>query len=713
MESPRPAMLPVLLVRRSWDDVVSRCNTFPQEATGSQGNQETPPLHAAITSLAPIRVINALCDAYPDAVSEKDMFGRLPIHLAVDFEIANEILATASKNAMSEENPINKLPEAALGLSPSRTRKKAKNGLLHTDPSKVESNRVEVCEYLLSRFPMGARLADDNKRLPLHVAAWRGAPTRVIEMLLEKNPSAATRYTKDGNLPLHLAARKAKVVTKKEKEGSKKQEQASPKKGGPKTATRRPTQTPAKPSATGSPAKSTPSPSGKRTSKITKSPLQKQKEEGRKARQRLMRILGEAQVYTTKAWPEQSPEDEEDEGGEEDEGMTEEQKEEKKLIKEENSKAAHAITQEIARCEARIKNIFLKQDKIERERAQLLAEKKEKEREEMEKEKELEREKEEWEREKNSASPDGVGASSDPIVKLLATSMSRHGRKKTNFLLKTKIIEKNCKNPVWDEYFEVTVKEEFLGRPFTLQAFDFDERDGDDPCGCVVLNLDELPCIQGEAKCGDGANQGRWETLIPNPDPSFKSAKKVTGSLRYEASFDPSASLLKLHIMEARDLAPKDFKKPVKMKNAKPRPAEPPKPKKKKEEKLDEGLEVLDLLLRHNCDGVNERDGSGLLPKQMVKAQGAKSLLDGSNINKNLVRWSKRENKSGDAFGEKELTMKMSEEVKIRVMEHEEERGLVFEDHAIWIQRGGEGSEGGSDDFGGYLDSARSALDHV
>jgi hypothetical protein len=304
-----------------------------------------------------------------------------------------------------------------------------------------------------------------------------------------------------------------------------------------------------------------------------------------------------------------------------------------------------------------------------------------------------------------------IEASSDPIVKLLATSLSRNNRVKTNFLLKTKIIEKNCKNPVWDEYFELTVGEEFLGRPFTLQVFDYDDMSGDDPCGCVVFSLDDLPCISGEAKCNDQGG-GRWQTLISNPDPSFKGAKHVTGDLRYEASWEPETRLLKLHVLEARNLAPKDFGDAIKTRVVKPKKKiASPEPKKsshkpKKEKHIEPGLEVLDLLLRYNCDGVDERDGKGRLPKQIPKMNAAKVLLDNLHLSKkkNLVRWSHRENVGGDEYGEKELTLKMSEDVMRKVMEHEEERGLVFEDHRFLM-------DGEEEAF--HMDSARSALDYM
>ncbi|GMH73846.1 hypothetical protein TrLO_g2378 [Triparma laevis f. longispina] len=692
--SPLPALLPSLLQKHSWDSVISRCSFYPDEASLPTHPNHSYPLHAAITSLAPSTVISALITAYPAACSERNSFGQLPLHLACDFDSAHEILSTAEKSAKSEDNPINKLPETALKWSPSRRQSgvKGQMGLLNTDFEKVERNRVEVVELLLSAFPTASRLADDNKRLPLHVAAWLGAPPQVIKMLLEKNPSTATRYTKDGNLAIHLAARKTKV-SKESKTSTSKEKDDSKKPDKNKTS----------PSAKSKSKTSSPPSKGKRPSTPSKS-----SPASSPTRLRIMKCFRDAETFTKKAWPDPSPEDE-DEESDSDSELTDEQKEEKRLLKEEDSKAAYAIAKEITRCEARIKNIFLEQDKKQRVRAQVLAEKREKERKEIEIELEKERAAAAAMKDVEglTSREEGVQPNSDPIVKLLATSLSRHGRKKMNFLLKTQVIEKNCKHPVWDEYFEMTVGEEFQGTPLTLQVFDFDDRDGDDPCGCVVLNLEELPCVEGEARCGDGEGEGRWETLIPNPDESFKSAKGVTGALRYQASWDPAKNLLKLHVMEAMNLAPKDFTKVVKKKEK--RVSEPPKPKKKKEENLDPGLEVLDLLLRYNCDGVEERDGTGMLPKQVVKATGAKTLLDPNNIKKNLARWSKRENKTGDIFGEKVLVMDMSEEVMMQVMINEEERGLVFEDHKILLTK----EKGYDEEFGGYMDSERSVLDHV
>ena len=738
MQTPRPALLPSLLLRRNWDDAIDRVISCPTEAS-VRGTQGELALHSAITSMAPVRLIRTLIEANPDALSEKDIFGRLPLHRAVDFETLHSIVSTASDNAKAEDNPINRLPQRALELSPSRRGKAS--GLLHADSNRLENNRIQVVDVLLSAFPSATRLAGDNGRLPLHVAAWCGAPTQVVEMLLDVNPQAANKFTRDGNLAIHLAARKVKVGDKG-KMGTKKED--APKKGrgdaakgakgagkGAKGGTKgdpgakgarkfmRSPDTPARPTSSGGRGKTTPgssSPKNRRSS-VQKTPLQKHKEHDRKARQHVMKYLRDAEAYTKKAWPESSPED--DRGGEEEEeeGATAEQKEEKRLAIEEDRKAAHAIAEEIARCEARIKNVFLKQDRKAREREQLLAENREKERElERERLERLEAEGTEAEGFEGEGPPTSVvvprlaipaDATSDPVVKLLAKSISRNGRVKTRFLFKTEIVEKNCKNPRWDEYFELTLGEEFTdhGHPLTLQVFDYDNRDGDDPCGCVVIHsVGDLPNVEGEAKCKEEGG-GEWEELIPNPDPSFKGAKVVTGALRYRAAFDPTSRLLKIHIMEARDLAPKDFG--VKVKKVKKPEPPPPAPKPKKEKKLEAGLEVLDLLLRYNCDASAERDGTGYLPKHIVKNPGAKVLLDGLNMKKNLVRWSRRENKTGDKFNEPKLTMSMSEDVRVRVMQHEEERGLVFEDHRLLA--GGDGEE----DFGGFLDSARSALDYM
>ncbi|GMI11500.1 hypothetical protein TrRE_jg12232, partial [Triparma retinervis] len=596
--------------------------------------------------------------------------------MAVDYERVTEIVTAANRSASAEDNPINKLPKRALSLSPNRLRD---TGLLGPDLSQLERKRTEVIEVLLSAFPTAARLADDNGRLPLHVAAWKSAPPKVIELLLERNPSAATKLTRDGNLPLHLAAGKVKsgdkAGKKDDKKGEKGERGGKGEKGGKSKARGKSQKSPKSPSSPVRPSTGkrgggggsgmttpprSPTHSPKKKGGGGMSPLQKQKMEGRKARQHILKYLRDAEAFTKKAWPEPSPEEEEEDEEEGGEGsMTEEDREEKRFVEEEGARTAAAIADEIARCEARIKNIFLKQDKKAREREKLAAETRERRLEQEEREKEEREERERIEKEREGGEEGGQGrrvvvpslaphieASSDPIVKLLATSLSRNNRVKTNFLLKTKIIEKNCKNPVWDEYFELT------------------------------------------------------------------GAKHVTGDLRYEASWEPETRLLKLHVLEARNLAPKDFGDAIKTRVVKPKKKiASPEPKKsshkpKKEKHIEPGLEVLDLLLRYNCDGVDERDGKGRLPKQIPKMNAAKVLLDNLHLSKkkNLVRWSHRENVGGDEYGEKELTLKMSEDVMRKVMEHEEERGLVFEDHRFLM-------DGEEEAF--HMDSARSALDYM
>ena len=49
------------------------------------------PLHAAVEHLAPLAVIQALLDAYPEGACQKDLDGNLPIHLAAEARASDEV----------------------------------------------------------------------------------------------------------------------------------------------------------------------------------------------------------------------------------------------------------------------------------------------------------------------------------------------------------------------------------------------------------------------------------------------------------------------------------------------------------------------------------------------------------------------------------------------------------------------------------------------
>lgn len=110
------------------------------------------PLHSAASFRAPLEVVDALLEVYPDAASLTNNYGNLALHF------------TAWK-----KGPLD-------------------------------------CERLLLRiFPEGAAQRNNHGNLPLHYAAHYNAPLEVVEALYDAYPEAAHQQNNDANTPLDLA----------------------------------------------------------------------------------------------------------------------------------------------------------------------------------------------------------------------------------------------------------------------------------------------------------------------------------------------------------------------------------------------------------------------------------------------------------------------------------------------------------------------------
>jgi hypothetical protein len=110
------------------------------------------PLHSAASFRAPIEVIEALLEAFPEAASATNNYGNLALHF------------TAWK-----KGPVD-------------------------------------CEKLLLQvYPEGAARKNNHGNLPLHYAAHYNAPLEVVEALYHAYPEGAHQKNNDNNTPLDLA----------------------------------------------------------------------------------------------------------------------------------------------------------------------------------------------------------------------------------------------------------------------------------------------------------------------------------------------------------------------------------------------------------------------------------------------------------------------------------------------------------------------------
>ena len=107
----------------------------------------------AVTSNAPLEVLNALLAAHPDAVREADGEGLLPLHLALEHSAPDETVLGL----------LRAWPEATT----------------HRDP--------------------------DAGTLPLHIAVQTFASARLVRALIGAHPEAVRLGDGEGTLPLHMA----------------------------------------------------------------------------------------------------------------------------------------------------------------------------------------------------------------------------------------------------------------------------------------------------------------------------------------------------------------------------------------------------------------------------------------------------------------------------------------------------------------------------
>ncbi|KAL7547686.1 hypothetical protein ACHAWF_014120 [Thalassiosira exigua] len=146
------------------------------------------PIHVACSLQAPLRVVQAIVEAYSESLGEKESsFERLPIHVACHSAApANVIEYLAQKYVAGTVVPDN------VGRLP-----------LHYACSNGAS--IDVVSALLRANPSSAMYEDHNGWLPLHVAVRCGASTEVIRKIVTACPAAVVTRTKKKSTPMDLA----------------------------------------------------------------------------------------------------------------------------------------------------------------------------------------------------------------------------------------------------------------------------------------------------------------------------------------------------------------------------------------------------------------------------------------------------------------------------------------------------------------------------
>lgn len=151
-----------LIHDEEWEQVIQQAKNHPGEVRSwscrpgffeGVKDSDVLPIHECVSMGAPVEVIKALVNAFPQGLAEKESaYRRLAIHIAC-------------RNAMDKD----------------------------------------VIQYLIKSYPLGVATDDILGRVPLHYTCSNGADEQTIDMLMESCPGSTRAYDRRGWLPIHVA----------------------------------------------------------------------------------------------------------------------------------------------------------------------------------------------------------------------------------------------------------------------------------------------------------------------------------------------------------------------------------------------------------------------------------------------------------------------------------------------------------------------------
>ena len=130
----------------------------------------------------------------------EDSVGDLPLHYALKCGVSEEVLRAliaADSSSLVETDREGRTPLHAAFL------------LSRDDPPGVGVIRA----LLTTPGENATKLKDSSIRLPLHIAAERGAGEAILRLIVDAYPDGCYRQNKDGDLPLHLLVRSGRATT--------------------------------------------------------------------------------------------------------------------------------------------------------------------------------------------------------------------------------------------------------------------------------------------------------------------------------------------------------------------------------------------------------------------------------------------------------------------------------------------------------------------
>ena len=154
------------------------------------------PLHIAAGRGASIDVVQLLIRLRPEAVHEKDAWGKTPFACAcaavAEFnDVENNAYVSELMHLLKDNKTIS---------DPDRS------GMLPLHIACASGMSIENVEYLLDEYPEAICTPDNNGRLPFHAACTKNSiTTDVLDLLAAAFPEALRTFDKQGAVPLHIA----------------------------------------------------------------------------------------------------------------------------------------------------------------------------------------------------------------------------------------------------------------------------------------------------------------------------------------------------------------------------------------------------------------------------------------------------------------------------------------------------------------------------
>mmetsp|Transcript_31922 Transcript_31922/g.67112 ORF Transcript_31922/g.67112 Transcript_31922/m.67112 type:complete len:244 (+) Transcript_31922:116-847(+) len=200
-------LLNLHLFEEDWVSAITEIECHPNETRvwstrpgffDGEHESHVLPIHVACSLHAPLEVVRAIVEAYPECLSMKESaFKRLPIQVACQFAAPLDVI-----EYLAQEYVAGTLEPDILGRLP-----------IHYACS--NGAPMDVVQALLRANPASALYEDFNGWLPLHVAVHFGASTEVVNELIRVCPVAVTMKTKKQSTALSLAE---KISTKNRQE---------------------------------------------------------------------------------------------------------------------------------------------------------------------------------------------------------------------------------------------------------------------------------------------------------------------------------------------------------------------------------------------------------------------------------------------------------------------------------------------------------------